>query len=568
MNRDFIERVREAVDIVEYIGRYVDLKRSGKSYRGLCPFHQEKTPSFYVDPDKGVYHCFGCGASGNIFRFVMDIEGLSFRESVIKLAQEHGIEIPTRKVEERTSPVYAALKFASDYYHELLFASVGREAYRYLMKRKISSQAIASFKLGFAPPDGKSFVNKAISKNFDRGTLIQAGLVRKTETGTLIDYFRGRLIFPIFTPGGNVIAFGGRALSDEVQPKYLNSADSEIFTKGNILFGLYQAKSAIRIKGYVIVVEGYFDVIKMHQAGFQNTVAPMGTALTENQALILRRYTKDILLLYDGDEAGRKAVERSIPIVLKAGLNVKISLLPEGEDPDSVIDRFGPNAIESLAGKGVDFVDYFFKKAEPLVEIDPARYEEIIKEIIRNTFLIPDDITRDIYLNKLSRLSKIPLEFLRNQGLKFSGETGINKKSKRSEVKLTADFIILVNVLKYQELAEIVGELFDEEDFDDPLSRELLRSIKKGLSYEEIIAAGSEILRMSMTEALMRSGNIHENVTLLENKVRFWKYRKDYREAKRLFDAAKRSGNKEEMDFYLKQMFEIKKKLRGKGGLL
>ena len=567
MNRDFIERVREAVDIVEYIGRYVDLKRSGKSYRGLCPFHQEKTPSFYVDPDKGVYHCFGCGASGNIFRFVMDIEGLSFREAVIKLAQEHGIEIPTREVEERTSPVYAALRFASDYYHELLFTSVGREAYRYLMKRKISSQAIASFKLGFAPPDGKSFVNKAISKNFDRGTLIQAGLVRKTETGTLIDYFRGRLIFPIFTPGGNVIAFGGRALSDEIQPKYLNSADSEIFKKGNILFGLYQAKSAIRIKGYVIVVEGYFDVIKMHQAGFQNTVAPMGTALTENQALILRRYTKDILLLYDGDEAGRKAVERSIPIVLKAGLNVKISLLPEGEDPDSIIDKFGPHGIKSYIDSQVDFLEYQFKEAEKFKE-SPAEYSEAVKSILQNIFLIPDSITRDAYLNRLSELSRIPVDSLRNQGLKFSGETGINKKSKRSEVKLTADFIILVNVLKYKELAEIVAELFNEEDFDDSLSRELLRSIKKGHSYEEIMAAGSEILRMSMTEALMRSGNIHENVSLLENKIRFWKYRKDYREAKRLFDAAKKAGNKEEMDFYLKQMFEIKKKLRGKGGLL
>ncbi len=566
MNRDFIERVREAVDIVEYIGRYVDLKRSGKSYKGLCPFHQEKTPSFYVDPDKGVYHCFGCGASGNIFRFVMDIEGLSFREAVIKLAREYGIEIPTRESEEKLSPVYAALKFASDFYHELLFSSQGRDAYRYLMRRKITSQAIASFKLGYAPPDGKSFVNKALSKNFDRGTLIQAGLVRKTETGSIVDYFRGRLIFPIFTPGGNVIAFGGRALSDEVQPKYLNSPDSEVFKKGSILFGLYQAKSSIRMKGYVIVVEGYFDVIKMHQAGFQNTVAPMGTALTENQALVLKRYTKNVLLLYDGDDAGRKAVNRSIPVLLKTGLNVKVSLLPEGEDPDSIIDKFGAAGIKSFIDRQIDFLDYQFKEAEKLKET-PAEYSEAIKRILENIFLIPDGITRDAYLNRLSELSQIPVSSLRDQGLKFSGETGINKKSKKGEVKLTADFIILVNILRHRDLAEIVGDIFEEADFDDPLTRELFRNIKQGLGYEEIMAAGSDILRASITEALMRSGNLHENLALLEEKIRFWKYRKDYRTAKRSFEEAKREGDREKMDFYLKQMFEIKKKLRGKGGL-
>ncbi len=566
MNRDFIERVRETVDIVEYIGRYVDLKKSGKSYRGLCPFHQEKTPSFYVDPDKGVYHCFGCGASGNIFRFVMDIEGLSFREAVIKLAREYGIEVPSREVEGKTSPVYAALRFASDYYHEILMSPHGRDAYRYLMKRKIGPRAISSFKIGYAPSDGKSFITKAMTKNFDRGTLIQAGLARKTESGTIIDYFRGRLIFPIFTPGGNVIAFGGRALSDEVQPKYLNSPDSEIFKKGNILFGLFQAKSSIRMKGIAIVVEGYFDVIKMHQAGFQNTVAPMGTALTENQVLVLRRYTKNVLLLYDGDEAGRKAVERSIPIALRAGLNVKISLLPEGEDPDSIIDKFGPEGIRSYMDRQVDFLEYQFREAEKFRE-SPSEFSEAIKGILENIFMIPDGITRDAYLNRLSELSRIPVDSLRNQGLKFSGETGINKKSKRREVKLTADFIVLVNILRHKELVEIMSDLFNEEDFDDPLTRELFRGVKQGLGYEEIMASGSEVLRSSITEALLRSGNLHENLALLEEKIRLWKYRKDYRDAKRLFEDARKMGDRERMDFYLKKMYEIKKKLRGKGGL-
>ena len=568
MNRDFIERVREAVDVVEYIGRYVNLKPSGKSYKGLCPFHQEKTPSFYVDPDKGVYHCFGCGASGNIFRFVMDIEGLSFREAVLKLAKEYGIEIPSSEVERRTSPVYAALQFAADYYHQLLMSPEGKDALKYLYtKRKIKSRSIANFKLGFAPPDGKSFVNRAISKNFDRATLISAGLAKKTDSGVLIDYFRNRLIFPIFTPGGNIVAFGGRALSDEIQPKYLNSPDSEIFKKGDILYGLYQAKSTIRMKGFAIVVEGYFDVIKMHEAGFSNAIAPMGTALTENQSLVLRRYTKNVLLLYDGDEAGRKAVDRSIPILLKAGLNVTISLLPEGEDPDSIIDKFGPDAIKHFLDEAEDFIDYQYKNAER-VKDSPAQFSEEIKGILKNIYSIPDAITRDVYVSRLSKLSGIPVESLRTQGLKFLDEPRINKKSNRVEVKLTADFIILANILNNRELIEIVAELFDEDDFSDSLSKELVRAIKKGLGYEEIMAEGSEILRVSVSEAILKAGNISQNYKLLEEKIRFWKYRKDYREARRRFEEAKKANNKEEMDYFLKRMSEIKKNLRGKGGLL
>ncbi|HET9581390.1 MAG TPA: DNA primase, partial [Gemmatimonadota bacterium] len=333
-----IDEIRDRADIVEVIGEVVELKKRGRNFVGLCPFHAEKTPSFTVTPEKQMYYCFGCQAGGNVFTFLMQHERLEFPDAARVLGERTGVEVPEPEAvagHDPRAPLYLANRLAADFYHRLLLDSADAAAAReYLEKRKIARETWETFLLGWAPDSWDALIVEAERQNVDAESLAEAGLVAKSErTGGWYDRFRGRICFPIRTVGGKVIALSGRRLDDE-EPKYLNSSDTPVFTKGTTLFNLDLARGPIRRAGAAVIVEGNFDVVAVFQAGFRNVVAPLGTALTEPQARILRRSTHTAYLAYDGDPAGERAAFRAGDLLLAVGFAVRIVQMRADMDPD------------------------------------------------------------------------------------------------------------------------------------------------------------------------------------------------------------------------------------------
>ncbi|MCY0865977.1 MAG: DNA primase [Aquificaceae bacterium] len=329
------------IDIVDVISSYIELKRIGNNYAARCPFHPDDTPSFYVSPSKGIFKCFGCGVGGDAIKFVSLYENIDYWEAVERLAKRYGISIKLRR-KEKDSKLLIALQKVAEFYHEQLKES--KQALEYLESRGISSRTISKFTLGFSGNTEKLI--RLLSEEGLLEVYEKSGNITKIEEGFYRDLFKNRLIIPVRDIKGDVIAFGGRSL-DGSQPKYINSPESEVFKKRSTLFGLYEAKEYIREEGEVIIVEGYFDLMSLWQEGIRNCVAPLGTALTEEHALMLSKLVKRVVLLYDGDKAGRKAVRSSVPYLLKAGMQVRVVYLPEGEDPDSFV-RKDPQALKSL----------------------------------------------------------------------------------------------------------------------------------------------------------------------------------------------------------------------------
>jgi len=365
----FLEELRRRLSLANAVQRRVKLQRRGREFVGLCPFHKEKTPSFSVVEEKGFYHCFGCGAHGDVISFTMQTGNLSFPEAVEALAREAGLEVPKATPEEREraqrqTTLRGALEAAASWFEEQLHGQSGREALAYLEKRGLDLDTIRRFRLGFAP-DRRNALKQALGKTFPEALLVEAGLLRKPaderEEGgrETYDYFRGRVIFPITDRGGRVIAFGGRTVGDG-QPKYLNSPDTPLFEKGRVLYGWAQARAAAGGAGPVIVVEGYMDVIALQRAGFVGAVAPLGTALTERQIEELWRIAPEPILCFDGDAAGLRAagraVDRALPL-LKPGYTLQLATLPEGEDPDTLVLRHGVRAMREV-----------LERARPLAE--------------------------------------------------------------------------------------------------------------------------------------------------------------------------------------------------------
>lgn len=360
----FLDELRERVSLAEVIGRRVRLLRRGREYIGLCPFHKEKTPSFSVVEDKGFFHCFGCGAHGDVIGFVMQAESATFPEAVEALARQAGLEVPAQSPEEREkverqATLQAAMDAACAFFEEQLHGLEGRDARLYLEGRGLDLATMRRFRLGFAP-DRRDALQRALMKRFPEALLIEGGLVRRSESGESFDYFRRRVIFPIGDRQGRIIAFGGRVLG-EGQPKYLNSPDTPLFQKGRVLYGWAPARAAAARTPSAIVTEGYMDVIALHRAGFTTAVAPLGTALTEMQLEEVWRLAPEPVLCFDGDAAGLRAagraLERALPL-LKPGQSLKFATLPQGEDPDTLILRHGVGAMTEV-----------LERARPLAEI-------------------------------------------------------------------------------------------------------------------------------------------------------------------------------------------------------
>lgn len=405
-----IDEIRNSADIVDVVGGYVQLRKRGKNFIGLCPFHQEKTPSFTVSDDKQIYHCFGCGNGGNIFKFLMEFKNISFVEAVEEVADHLGIKIQydeSPSEQQNELEVYYDINvFAARFFVEHLTKnSEAEEAREYLKRRGIKPQTQRSFGIGFAPFGWDNFLNQAKQNKVDLTKAKQLGLIDTNERGEYYDKFRARIVFPIFSPNGRVVAFGGRVLqnADNVA-KYLNSPESQIYSKRKSLYGLFHSKDEIRKLDRAILVEGYMDLVSLYQAGVKNVVASSGTSLTDEQIQLLSRFTRNIFVLFDADSAGQRAALRSIELLLKQDFEVKVISLPKGEDPDSFINRFGKERFDEEVTRSVNFLEYQTAQFEQqgMFE-DPAEMTKAIRELVRTLALVNDELKRNLLMKTISK---------------------------------------------------------------------------------------------------------------------------------------------------------------------
>jgi DNA primase len=406
-----IEEIRLATNIVDVISEVVQLRKRGRNYLGLCPFHNEKTPSFTVSEDKQIYHCFGCHTGGNVFKFLMEYSKISFVEAVQELAGKAGITldfVEDARPEEQSEQeiLYDINHTAGRYFSDNLLNSIdGEFARSYFDNRKIKVKTMREFGLGYALPGRDSFVEFARSKKIDLEKTLQLGLIGKYNDGRLYDKFAGRIIFPIFSPNGRVVAFAGRILEKkENTAKYLNSPESPVYFKSKVLYGLSHAKDEIRRLDKAIIVEGYMDLISLYQAGIKNVVAVSGTALTDEQVQLLSRYTKNVVLLFDADTAGIKASMRSIEILLRKDMEIKIASLPGGEDPDSFVNSYGKEKFEDVIKLAQNFLEYQSAYYEKQGMFDDASgTAEAIRELVKPIALINDELKRTLLIKSISK---------------------------------------------------------------------------------------------------------------------------------------------------------------------
>lgn len=415
--KETIGRILDAADVADVVGNYVTLKKKGGYYLGLCPFHGEKTPSFTVTPSRGIYKCFGCGKAGNPVNFIMDMEKLSYPEALRFLAKKYGIDIKedtpdaSQIAEEKTREGMLLLNaWAQKVFSEQLLEHPDGKAIglSYFRERGFSMPTIEKFQLGYSLEARDALAKRSKEEAQSAELMVKTGLAIEGERG-LFDRFAGRVMFPIHGLSGRVIGFGGRILgSDKKTAKYLNSPESEVYHKGQVLYGIYQSRKAISAKDECLLVEGYTDVISLHQCGIENVVASSGTSLTTEQIKLIRRFTKNITILYDGDAAGIKASFRGIDLVLQEGMNVKVLLFPDGEDPDSFARKNPAAAVEKfILDHTTDFINFKTRLLLEDTKNDPVKKAEIIRSIVESIALIPDNITRALYTRECSRMMQM-----------------------------------------------------------------------------------------------------------------------------------------------------------------
>ena len=492
---DQVEEVRSRADIVEVIGELVPLKKAGREYKANCPFHEERTPSFYVVPDKGFYKCFGCGKSGDVFSFVMERQGLDFVEAVKHVAGRAGVEVREvkrgREEEDPHRPLHEINAFARDWFRaQLLDDEVGARARAYLEGRGVNAETAERFGLGWAPDEWRALREAAATHGLDEALMLQVGLLGTSEKSSEpYDRFRGRIVFPIEGLSGKVIAFGGRVLGKESKeaPKYLNSPESPVFQKGQTLYGLSWARHAIRREEKALVVEGYMDVVSLAAHGFENVVAPLGTALTREQAKLLSRYSTRVLLLFDSDAAGLKATFRAGDALLEEGLHPAVVTLPPGEDPDTVVRSHGEEAMRSHIDDAIDVLD---RKLQILDEKDYFSTIEgtrtAVDRLLPTLRAAADPALRDIYVDRVAERTGVRRETLEAE-IERSRQRAAHRpaeapappppRGRPALPKRGAERQLLLMMVRGVEWVERAGELISAEDFDDPRYRAIFQAL-------------------------------------------------------------------------------------------
>lgn len=478
-----IDQVRDRSDVVEIVGQYVDLKRAGSSYKGLCPFHQERTPSFMVNPERQGYHCFGCGKGGNVFQFLMEMDGITFPEAVRELAERAGIEVETKPAPDERSEndvLFQANTFAARFYHNMLVKSpAAEEARGYLLGRDIPREAWTRFGLGFAPGSGDALVQESRRQRIPIETLMKLRLVaaRDGRSGHY-DYFRDRVMFPIIQPGARVVAFGARVLGDG-EPKYLNSTESPIFLKRRTFYGLDRARDPIRAARFSIIVEGYTDLIRLHLVGVENTIATCGTALTRDHAERVRRLTRRVVLMPDGDSAGETAAMFSGALLMAEGVEVGIARLPEGSDPDSAAKILPPKELEELLGSPLEYfqyLDYTIQRRQPTAR----EREEIIRRIVSAIAHTGDPLRGEVLVGELGRVVGVEPSALRrllrpSDGPAEGEKHGSTGTSRAGATRSALERLVLRLVMEGTPAALDALDSLDVEDFSDEANRKFYK---------------------------------------------------------------------------------------------
>ncbi len=492
-----IDRILDAAQIVDVVSEFVTLRKRGVNFVGLCPFHDDKTPSFYVSPAKGLCKCFACGKGGNAVHFIMEHEQLSYPDALKFLAKKYGIEIKEREltdeeklVQSERESLFVVNQFARDYFQQILHHHVdGRSiGMAYFRSRGFRDDIIDKFQLGYCTDQKDAMAQEAMKKGYKREYLLKTGLCYEKEDGSLRDRFWGRVVFPIHTLSGKVVAFGGRVLASAtkgVKVKYVNSPESDIYHKSNELYGIYFAKQAIVKQDRCFLVEGYTDVISMHQAGVENVVASSGTALTIGQIRMIHRFTNNMTVLYDGDAAGIKASIRGIDMLLEQGMNIKVCLLPDGEDPDSFARKHNASEFQDFISKHeTDFIHF---KTNLLMEDagkDPIKRAELISNLVQSISVIPEAIVRDVYIKECAQLLQVEDKLLVNEVAKRrEGQTGthqapptpaetydsfIPQEGKEGKEFYRYERLILQMVVRYGE--KVMCNITDEEGNERPIT--------------------------------------------------------------------------------------------------
>ena len=485
-----LENIRARLNIAELVAEYVPgLQRAGRNMKGRCPFHQERTPSFIVSAERQTFHCFGCGEGGDAFSFVMKIENLSFSEAVEKLADRVGIKIETQEelgpeAKERLK-LKIVLDFAALWYHERLKGSPDADAARrYLASRRVNAACVDAFKLGYAPRQS-AFVEAALKKGYTAEQLIKVGLAApsKQKAGTLRDYFFDRLLFPIFDAKGAVVAFGGRTLGD-AEPKYLNSPESPLFSKSRVLYGLSQGASAIRKARRALLMEGYMDVIAAHQHGLATACAPLGTALTQDHAVLLGRYANEVVIVFDADNAGLNAAVRGAEILLAKGFAVRIAKVPGAKDPDELLHEKGVSAFEACLKEAVDLVEFqtellVRREAAPL---SPEAKASVAKQVLATIEQCPDEVLKAEWIRRLSQRLAVPAEALVKAGSRLVDSTG-SRKSAQDRVGAAKPLLADMNGQDEELLLHLfkqpsLSTLLVEEDFLSAAARAIWKALR------------------------------------------------------------------------------------------
>lgn len=576
-----INQIRERVDIVEVIDSYIPLKKAGRNFKALCPFHPEKTPSFYVSPEKQIFHCFGCGQGGNVFHFLIKYQNISFLEAVREVADIVGIEIKEEKTDSLSKKIQGLNQLAMEFYSQMLKSKPGEKCREYLKSRGISQQVIDLFQLGYAPPSWDSLLNFLSKKNYRQELLLKAGLIVESKEGrSFYDLFRDRLIFPISDSKGKVLGFGGRALSEEAMPKYLNSPETPLYKKGKLLYGINITFPQIAKERMAIIVEGYFDMLSLYQAGITNVAASLGTALTPEQIRFLKKYLDEVVIVYDGDPAGQMASLRGLDIVFESGIKAKAVMLPAGYDPDSYVREKGKDEFLKLLEQRKEVFDY---KLEALLKLYGKESLDsrikVVDEMFSSLNKVGDYLRKTEHMRKLAEQTGFEERILweqyfsgsktregRPRRVRFEAERMLSQKNYHP-VESTLLYLMLTQTDLIPELKEILSA----QEFLTPCIQKLVEKIYSHYSQKGELNLGNflnllpEDERMLLSEIMAQDLEFNPDVfdRFFTECVAKLKILRIERYCKFLEDEIKRaqeSADLKRANVLLKELSQIKKK--------
>ena len=554
---EILNEVKENNDIVEVISQYVHLKRSGRNYFGLCPFHNEKSPSFSVSPDKQIFHCFGCGVGGNVITFISKIEGIGFKEAIENLAERANISLPVNtsqednKLEELKSKVYKVNSFTANYYHKRLYEPRSKIGQEYVKKRKLTNETLEAYNLGFSGNFDELY-QVLRKEGFKDEEILESGLVNKNENGKYIDRYRNRFMIPILDVRNRVIAFGGRVLDDS-KPKYINSPENIVYSKGKHLFGLNVAKKGDTKK--LLIVEGYMDAISLHQRGITNVVASLGTALTTNQGWLLRKNAEEVILGFDSDGAGQTAIMRAMEVMQNMGCDMRVLQMSGAKDPDEYIIKYGSARFQKLMDEAISLIEFKVKVLKQSLNLEVAGDKvKFLNEIAKLISKIDNSIEREIYIEKIAKTYNISKEAIFGQvnKIQYSGKTKTNilekpkqiihKKEENTNKELKEETIkrenIIISILiNNPENYEYIKQNMKIEDFQYEINIKIIKELYQELEKENSNVSSvldklqDEEIQSHLTAIMAEDYGITDNKKAIDDILK--KYEKEKLEKRR-----------------------------------